>query len=146
MAEVSPKTQMQEVELEGEVTDDGASSRTRLIFDLAALMRAGNEGCEQTIHDESTETYYVNRFVFKVNNTLSVTRVFTNKDHEKSQDMRAQTLKAEIGDVKTTGVEHIIEIIRLAKELEENQGKARQQEEIILLQPRCSQRESTTTD
>lgn len=110
MAEASPNTSKQEVELEGEVIDDGASSRIRLTIDLAALMRGGHEGRDWVAHDESTATHYVNRFMFKFNNTLSVTRVFTNKDPEKSQDMRAQTLKEKIGEVKATGDERIKEI------------------------------------
>ena len=120
------------------MTNDGASSRTRLTIDLAALMRARHEGCDRTIHDESTETHYINWFVFKVNNTLSITRVFTNKDPEKSQDMRAHTLKIEIDEIKTIGVKHIREITRLAKELEEKQGETSQEEEVILLQPRVT--------
>jgi len=133
MVETNPKTQKQEVELEGEVIVNEASSIARLTFDLAALMMAGHEDRDQTVHNESTKTHYVNRFVFKVNNTLSVTKVFTNKDPEKSQDMEVRTLKTEIGDVKTTRMKRIKEITRLAKELEENHEKASREEEVILL-------------
>lgn len=84
--------------------------------------------------------------MFKVNNTLSITKVFMNKNPEKSQEMRAQTLKMKIDQIWTTGAERTREITRLAKELEENRGRASQGEEVILFQPHRPQREITITE
>ena len=74
--------------------------------------------------------------MFKVNNTLSITRLFLNKDPEKPQDLEAHTLKAQIDEVSTTEPERTRDILKLAEELEEKRGEVGQEEEIILLQPR----------
>lgn len=71
------------------------------------------------MEDESKETHYVSKFVFKVNNTLYITKVSLNKDPKKSQDLEAHTWKTEISEVRTTGAEWIEDITRLARELEE---------------------------
>lgn len=74
--------------------------------------------------DKSTDAHYVSRFVFKVNNTFFVTRVSLNRDPEKPQDLEAHTLKNETDEVKSTGVEQIRNVIKLAKELEKRHGAA----------------------
>jgi len=104
--------------------------------DIAAEIRAQHVDPSMRVRDESTDTHYVSRFVFKVNNTLSVTRLFLNKDPEKPQDLEAHTLKAQIGEVSTTEPERTRDILKLAEELEEKQREIGQEEEIILLQPR----------
>jgi len=104
--------------------------------DLAVEIRAEHADPSMRVRNESTDTHYVSRFVFKVNNTLSVTRLFLNKDLEKPQDLEAHTLKAQIGEVSITEPERTRDILKLAEELEEMQGEVGQEEEIILLQPR----------
>ena len=104
--------------------------------DIAALVRSLHKDPNLRTRDESTNTHYVSRFVFKVNNTLSVTKFSLNKDPKKPQDLEAHTLKAQINEVKTTRAERIKDITKLAKELEEKQGEIGQEEEVIFLQPR----------
>lgn len=105
MAKRNPKSQGKEVEPKGRVTIEETPSKTRLSFDPATTMRALHEDPNQKVRDKSMESHHVNRFVFKVNNTLSVTRVFMNKDPKKSQDLEARTVRMEIDEVKTSRAE-----------------------------------------
>lgn len=133
MADRSPKAQGEEVKPEGRETIEEMPSETRFSFDLATTMRALYKDPSQKVKDESTEAHRVSWFVFKVNNTLLVTRVFMNKDLEKSQDWEARIVRIENGEVKTTGAERIRDITRMVEELEKSQRKTSLEEEIILL-------------
>lgn len=84
MVERSPRAQEEEVKMEGVVTMDEAPPKTKLSFDLATSMSALHTNPSQRVEDESTETHHVSRFVFKVNNTLFVAKVFLDKDLKKS--------------------------------------------------------------
>lgn len=100
---------------------DSLSKKSNI--NLTASIGILHEDSSQRVEDESTETHYVSKFIFKANNTLSITKVLLNKDLEKSQDLEADTLKIKIGEVETTRVERIKDITRLAKEPEESQEK-----------------------
>jgi len=102
--------------------------------DIAVEIRSLHADPILRTRDESTDTHYVGKFMFKVNNTFSITKVSLNKDPEKPRDLEAHTLKAQINKVKTTRAERFKDIIKLAKELKEKQGETGQEEEFILLQ------------
>lgn len=102
MAEMNSKVQEKEVRVEGEVNVDETPSATRFTFELVASMRVLHKDPGQRVKDESTKTHYVSRFIFKVNNTLSITRVSLNKNLKESHELEAQMLKSEIGKVETT--------------------------------------------
>lgn len=67
---------------------------------------------------ELKETHYVRKYIFKANNTFSITRVFLKEYPKKYQDLESHTLKIKSSEVKNTGVEWIKGIIVLAHELE----------------------------
>jgi len=135
--------QQKEVKPKRVLTTDEASSRKKSSFDLAASIRALHKDPAQRVEDESTKTHYVSKFAFKVNNTLSITKVSLKKDPKKSLDLEVHTLKTEIGEVRTTRAEQIEDITRLAKELEEIQKKSNHEEEDTLPEP-CRPREGAT--
>jgi len=123
MDKPNTRTSKQEDETKKGLIMDNASPSRKHNVNIAALVRSLHEDPSLRTRDESTNTHYVSRFVFKVNNTLSVTKVSLNKDPKKLQDLEAHTLKAQINEVKTTGAERIKDITKLAKELEEKQGE-----------------------
>ena len=123
MDEPNTKTLKQEDKTRKDLTIDNASPSRKHNVDIAALVRSLHEDPSLRTRDESTNTHYVSRFVLKVNNTLSVTKVSLNKGPKKPQDLEAHTLKAQTNEVKTTGVKRIKDITKLAKELEERQEK-----------------------
>jgi len=123
MAEPNLEAPKQEGETRKGMTIGNASPRQKHNVDIATLIRSLHEDPNLRARDESTNTHYVSRFVFEVNNTLSVTKVALNKDPEEPQDLEARTLRIETDDVKTTGALRIRGISKLAKELEERQGK-----------------------
>lgn len=59
MAEKNPKTQGEEVKLEGAVFVDEASPKIKLTFDFTARMRALHGDPSQRVEDESTMTHHM---------------------------------------------------------------------------------------
>jgi len=84
MIETNFEMKGKKIELEQVGSNKGTSSNKRFNINLATLMRASHEDLSQRVKNESTKTHYVSKFIFKVNNTLSVTKVFLNKDLDKS--------------------------------------------------------------
>jgi len=123
MDKPNTRTSKQEDETRKDLIMDNASPSWEHNVDIAALGRSLHEDPRLRTRDESTNTHYESRFVFKVNNTLSITRVSLNKDSKKPQDLETHTVKAQINEVKTAGVERIEDITKLSKELEEKQGE-----------------------
>jgi len=120
------------IELEQVESNEGASPNNKFNINFAALMRESHEDPSQKGKNESTETHYVRKFIFKVNNTLSITKVFLDKDSEKSQDLEAHTQNMEIGKIETIGAEHIKELRRITKEVEKSQKKQSLEEDNML--------------
>lgn len=92
MVELNLKTLEREIKPREVMTTNDASLSQKANVDLAALMRTLHEDPNLRIRDQSTKTHYMSRFVFKVNSTLSITKVSLNKDLTKSQDLGAHTL------------------------------------------------------
>jgi len=105
MVKPNPKTPKREVKTEEVMTTSNASPSQKNNVDIIALIRTLHEDLSLRIKDESTNNYYVSRFMFKVNNTLSITRVSLSKDPKKLQDLEVHILKTETDKVKTTRAE-----------------------------------------
>lgn len=79
MVKPNPDSPKQEGEIEGGMTTSDTSPRQRHNAHIISLVILLHEDPSLRARNESTNTHYVSRFIFRVNNTLSITKFALNK-------------------------------------------------------------------
>jgi len=102
MARASFEMKREKIKQKEVATTDGASSKKKTNIDLAAMIRTSHEDPSQMMKYEYTKTHYVSKFIIRVNNTLTVTKVLLNRDPKASQDLEAHTQTMVIGKIKAS--------------------------------------------